>query len=1163
MAQMERSVHAMEQAVTLLIENHGQLRLPPIHAHRARVPPRRYSPSQMFGNQWCTPRSQDLLFPLEQREVPHWNFRPHRLANVPHNWTRGSTSVNTLESASRVQAQHHFRGDEPTQASLEDKIVITNCKVQLSRMQDSLKERNETLQKDMETLCQQIAELHMTQQQVTDAPQIASIVAKEREHLNWPEKLRSNGNKRDKTHHCAFHGTHGHGTEDCKQLRMEIEQLIRRGALRQFIEHLESQRGARRMERLQDNREASRHKEKEPLDVVGVFPHDPLMIKIVVEDRNLRKGKVMKCVLVDTRSCRDVMCYGAFKKLGVSPQLMRPCDFSLVGFSRKSVLVICIISLPIHVGVTPCVAIVTLYFFVIDVPSFFNAILGRPGLNSLQAVVSTQAMMIKFPTPNGVGMARGKLIEVVERTPQAQDQVQTLEPNQVTKKKYKSKHWDLVAFGDIVKEKTLTVDSLDMREELKECQTEPIDQVKPVVLDEKRPKRIVNIGVNMDQSFIARLKNCLREHKDIFAWCPADMPSIDPKITCHRLGVNSDAVPVKQKVRHFEAKKTATIEEEVAKLKEAGFIQEITFSKWLSNVVMVKKANGKWRMCVDFTDLNNVCPKDNYPLPNIDELVDNSFGYVVLSLCDAYSGHNQIPITKEDKDKTAFITVGGIYCYVVMPFCLKNARATCQRGIEVNPKKIHAVLGMKPPSSIKEVQKLMGRVVALSKFISKFTEWTILGEKLYLYIAMSIEAISVALVREDGNKQEPVHYVGKVLQGAETRYKPLEKLAYAAGFIAELSKEEKAVMQAPPIDVPSKRKAPESKKPTKNLPSNLVWNLYVDGSSNAVGSGAGIILISPEGETFECALKFNSEASNSRAKHKALLEGLRLAKAARVEYLRIYSDSQLIVNQGYELSQVRRSENLKANAMAKLASIGLGVSRVEVYIGTLSSPSMEMENALPTQEEQSWVDPILTFLKSGILPEDEKEAKGLHKEAAWYTIFDGQLYRRFYTHLLLKCLGPIEAQILLEEHQPANPLHMIVASWPFGQWGMNNLGPFPKAKGRKTFLIVAIDYFTKWIEVGPVAQIIEQKEEEFIKKHIMCRFRMPRVLVTDNGTQFASEAFKDFCQTEKVERRFSVRAQLETEGLSLQQIKQRFASVAYLESNGQAEIADELNLYTY
>ncbi|GKV50078.1 hypothetical protein SLEP1_g56795 [Rubroshorea leprosula] len=1073
MEQMERSVHAIEQAVTLLIENHGQLHLPPVRAHRARVPPRRegsnvetqendpnYVPSQRST-------SADNINTLE----PTSAFQSHIGTFVLAGWYMYHTPglealrVQTLRSQQVESKPSITLGSVPFYTEESSSNLVDNLDegVAMHALMNGLKDCDflHSLNREEPKSFKDI--LHRSEGYIRAEERAVAKkgVAKETEHLNWLEKLRSNGNKRDKTRHCAFHGTHDHDTED--------------------------------------------------------FPPSATLTSMALAVKGRNESQPSTQTITFTAKDLD-------QREGVAEMPF-----------WKSVLVRGIISLPIHLGVSTCVAVVTLDFFVIDVPSSFNAILGCLGLNSLQVVVSTQAMMIKFPTPHGVGMARGKPVEVVERTQQAQDQVQTSEPNKVTKKKYKSKHWDLVALGDIVKEKTLIVDSPYMR-----------------------PERTVNIGVDMDPSFMARLENCLREHKDIFAWCPADMLGIDPKVACHRLGVNPVAVPVRQKVRHFGAERTAAIEEEVAKLKEAGFIQEITFSEWLSNVVMVKKANGKWRMCVDFTDLNKVCPKDNYPLPNIDELVDNSFGYVVFSLCDAYSGYNQIPMAKEDRDKTTFIAAGATCCYVVMPFGLKNAGATYQRGIEVNPEKIRAVLEMKPPSSIKEVHKLMGKVVALSRAIP--------GEKLYLYIAASTEAISAALVREDGSKQEPVYYVSKVLQGVETRHKPLEKLAYAkpdlagrlvrwsieltqfelefqprrvmkaqvlADFIAELSKEEKAVMQAPPIDVPCKKKAPKPKKPTKNLPSNLVWNLYADGSSNAAGSGAGIILISPKGETFECALKFNFEASNNRAEYEALLGGLRLAKAAGVEYLRIYSDSQLI---GYELSQVRRSENLKVDALAKLASTGLGVSGVEVYIETLSSPSIEMENASPTQEEQNWIDPILTFLKSGILPEDEKEAKRLRRKAAWYTIFDG------FAHV---------------QHQPANPLHMIVAPWPFAQWGMDILGPFPKAKGRKKFLIVAIDYFTKWIEAEPVAQITEQKVEEFVKKHIMCRFGMLRVLVTDNGMQFASEAFKDFCQTGKIERRFLVRAQLETEGLSLQQIEQRFASVAYPESNGQAEAANK------
>ena len=103
------------------------------------------------------------------------------------------------------------------------------------------------------------------------------------------------------------------------------------------------------------------------------------------------------------------------------------------------------------------------------------------------------------------------------------------------------------------------------------------------------------------------------------------------------------------------------------------------YPEWLANVVLVKKANGKWRMCVDFTDLNKACPKDSFPLLRIDQLVDSTTGQKLLTFMDAFSGYNQIRMAEEDQEKTSFITSQGLYYYKVMPFGLKNARATYQR----------------------------------------------------------------------------------------------------------------------------------------------------------------------------------------------------------------------------------------------------------------------------------------------------------------------------------------------------------------------------------------------------------------------------------------------------------------------------------------------------
>jgi len=120
--------------------------------------------------------------------------------------------------------------------------------------------------------------------------------------------------------------------------------------------------------------------------------------------------------------------------------------------------------------------------------------------------------------------------------------------------------------------------------------------------------------------------------------------------------------------------RVAAANAEVQKLLEVGFIRECHYLEWISNVVFVKKPNRTWRMCVDFTDMNKACPKDSYPLPKIDKLVDAMVGPALLSFMVAFSGYHQIPLCPEDQEKMAFIMDRGLHCYRVMPFGLKNTR---------------------------------------------------------------------------------------------------------------------------------------------------------------------------------------------------------------------------------------------------------------------------------------------------------------------------------------------------------------------------------------------------------------------------------------------------------------------------------------------------------
>ena len=129
-------------------------------------------------------------------------------------------------------------------------------------------------------------------------------------------------------------------------------------------------------------------------------------------------------------------------------------------------------------------------------------------------------------------------------------------------------------------------------------------------------------------------------NNDVFAWSSFDMPGISLDVITHQLRINKDQRSVRQKLRSMLTEKQAAIEEEVGKLLKAGFIRPEQFPTWLVNVVMVKKSNGKWRMCVDYMDLNKACPKDCFPLPRIDQPVDNTLGHELLSFVDAFSGYN-------------------------------------------------------------------------------------------------------------------------------------------------------------------------------------------------------------------------------------------------------------------------------------------------------------------------------------------------------------------------------------------------------------------------------------------------------------------------------------------------------------------------------------------
>lgn len=230
-------------------------------------------------------------------------------------------------------------------------------------------------------------------------------------------------------------------------------------------------------------------------------------------------------------------------------------------------------------------------------------------------------------------------------------------------------------------ENNLPKEILDMVERHENHPTPNIEQARAVNIGTDETPREVKIGAELSSEQGKAITNLLREYQDIFAWSYQDMPGLDTDIVEHYLPLKAGCKPVKQKLRKLKPTWALQVRNEVMKQWEAGFLKVVSYPTWLANIVPVPKKDGKVRMCVDYRDLNRASPKDDFPLPNIDILVDNTAGHGMFSFMDGFSGYNQIKMAEQDQEKTAFTTQWGTFCYKVMPFGLKNAGSTYQRAM--------------------------------------------------------------------------------------------------------------------------------------------------------------------------------------------------------------------------------------------------------------------------------------------------------------------------------------------------------------------------------------------------------------------------------------------------------------------------------------------------
>ncbi|KAL0416111.1 UNVERIFIED_CONTAM: hypothetical protein Slati_3443000 [Sesamum latifolium] len=265
-------------------------------------------------------------------------------------------------------------------------------------------------------------------------------------------------------------------------------------------------------------------------------------------------------IFIDFGSSADILFGEAYDQMQLGDVSLEKVNTSLYGFAGEVVHPRGMVSLPLTMGRGTARKTCLLKFLVVDVPSAYNVILGRPTLNIFQAVISTYHMKIK-------GEKRG-----------GDDTQDKAPPNKKGK-----------APEEKISEATETPAKVQSAEELLNIQIIPGD-----------PDETTRIGSHLGEKAKKEITLCLQRNADIFAWTLQELEGIDPQVITHHLNIDSNYKPVKQKKRHFGPEKDKIIQAEVNKLMAAGHIEEIQFFEWLSNVVLVPKPGGKWRMCIDF-----------------------------------------------------------------------------------------------------------------------------------------------------------------------------------------------------------------------------------------------------------------------------------------------------------------------------------------------------------------------------------------------------------------------------------------------------------------------------------------------------------------------------------------------------------------------------------
>ncbi|GKC01008.1 reverse transcriptase domain-containing protein [Tanacetum coccineum] len=532
-----------------------------------------------------------------------------------------------------------------------------------------------------------------------------------------------------------FHNDKGHSTDECVQLKRQIEELVRAGKLSQFVKGIRQEKDQQRsgekdipakdkaatIYMIQSWQRVIRQKVTQSFDCVREIVFTPLTVSerikgpLVIEAEI--GGHTVHRMYMDGGSSIEILFEHCFNQLRPKIQShMVPATTSLTGFSGETIWPLGQIRLLVTIEDAKHSTEAWMNFMIVRSPSPYNGIIRRPGIKEIQAVPSTAHEMIKFPVKGGIVTIRSTIFSPMECA-------------------------TVAATPKHIKE--------NAKKHLEDFQ---------VAIHPDFPYQKISIGGTLSTKRRTELCVLLKRNLDIFAWWPANMTGVPRSIAKHKLNIREGYSPIRQKKRGQAPERAKAIQAEVQKLVEAGIMRE-----------------------------------DCYPLSEIDWKIESLCDYPFKCFLDAYKGYHQIQMAEKDEENTAFHTPQGVYCYTKMPFGLKNAEATYQRlvdkafdkqvgrnlevyvddlvikshtkeellrdikemfctlrkinmklnpkkctfgavegmflgyvvgpeGIKPCPDKVDAVLQLPSPRTIKEVQSLNGKLTGLNRFLSKSVE---------------------------------------------------------------------------------------------------------------------------------------------------------------------------------------------------------------------------------------------------------------------------------------------------------------------------------------------------------------------------------------------------------------------------------------------------------